>query len=197
MSNNQHTKKGGHYQSAQWLLVVLTGAVFLIELLVLLLSGVLPPMPRFERYLLESTLSAILIFPIFYVLVFRPLLKNITELRQAEEKLRIVSVAFESKDPILITDVNANILKANNMFLKISGYTLEEIIGKNPRIFKSERYGPDFHKDMWKQLLLSGSWSGDIRIRDNRGLEVPAGIVITAVKNEQQETTHYVAIYNL
>jgi PAS domain S-box-containing protein len=197
MSDNHHSKKGGHFQSAQWLLVVLTGAVFLIELMVLLLSGILPPMPRLERYLLDSTLSAILIFPIFYVLVFRPLLRNITELRKAEENLRIVSVAFESKDPILITDVNANILNANNMFLKISGYDLEEIIGENPRIFKSERYGSDFHKNMWKQLINSGSWSGDIRIRDNRGLEIPAGIVITAVKNEQQEITHYVAIYNL
>ncbi len=197
MSDYQHASKAGHYHSAQWLLVVLTGAVFLIELLVLLLSGILPPMPILERYLLDSTLSAVLIFPIFYVLVFRPLLKNITELRQAEENLRIVSVAFESKDPILITDVNANILKANNMFLKISGYTLEEIIGQNPRIFKSERYGSDYHRNMWKKLLQSGYWSGDIRIRDSGGLEVPVGIVITAVKNELQETTHYVAIYNL
>ena len=190
-------QSGGHYHSAQWLLVVLTGAVFLIELLVLLLSSVLPPMPRLERYLLDSILSAVLIFPIFYVLVFRPLLKNITELRQAEVDLRIASVAFESKDPILITDVHANILRANNMFLKISGYTLEEIIGKNPRLFRSERYGSDFYRGMWKQLLQSGYWSGDIRIRDNRGNEVPSGIVITAVKNEQHETTHYVAIYNL
>ena len=197
MSDDHHSEKKGHYQSARWLLVVLTGAVFIIELLVLLLSSVLPPMPRSARYLLDSTLTAILIFPIFYALVFRPLLRNIAELRQAEVDLRIASVAFESKDPILITDANANILRANNMFLKISGYPLEEIIGKNPRLFKSERYGTDFYKGMWKQLLQSGYWSGDIRIRDNRGNEVPSGIVITAVKNEQQETTHYVAIYNL
>jgi PAS domain S-box-containing protein len=195
--DNYFSPKRGHYQSARWLLVVLTGAVFLIELLVLLLSGVLPSMPRIARYLLDSTLSAVLIFPIFYFLVFRPLLKNITKLEQAEENLRIVSVAFESKDPILITDANINILRANNMFLKITGYTMEEIIGKNPRIFKSGLYRLDFYKQMWKQLLHAGSWSGEIRIRDNNGQEIPAGIVITAIKNEQQETTHFVAIYNL
>jgi hypothetical protein len=74
---------------------------------------------------------------------------------------------------------------------------MEEIIGKNPRIFKSGLYRLDFYKQMWKQLLHAGSWRGDIRIKDNQGNEVPAGIVITAVKNEQQEITHYVAIYDL
>jgi PAS domain S-box-containing protein len=197
MSNNNHSLKTKHYQSAKWLLVILTGSAFLIELLVLLLSGILPSMPKVARYLLDSIFSAALMFPIFYFLVFRPLLKNITKLKQAEENLRIISVAFESKDPILITDANANILRANNMFLKITGYGIEEIIGKNPRIFKSERYSSDFHKYMWKQLLNAGSWRGEIRIKDSDGREVPAGVVITAVKDEQQETTHYVAIYNL
>lgn len=187
----------GHFRSAKWLLVVLTSAVFLIELLVLLLSGVLPSMPSIARYLLESIFSAALIFPIFYFYVFRPLLENITKLEQAEENLRIVSVAFESKDPILITDANANILRANKMFLKLAGYTMEEIAGKNPRMFKSGQNGPDYYKRMWKQMLQAGYWSGEIRIKDKQGQEIPVGIVITAVKNERQEITHYVAIYNL
>ncbi|MGC2165125.1 MAG: PAS domain S-box protein [Gallionella sp.] len=125
------------------------------------------------------------------------MLKNINKLKEAEENLRVVSVAFESKDPILITDANANILQANNMFLNITGYTTEEIIGKNSRMFKSERHNSDLHKNMWQQLLRAGSWRGEIRIRGSDGREVPAGVVITAVKDQQQETTHYVAIYNL
>ncbi len=125
------------------------------------------------------------------------MLKNITKLKQAEENLRIISVAFESKDPILITDANSNILRANNMFLRITGYTAEEIVGKNSRIFKSERYNSDLHKNMWEKLLHAGSWRGEIRIKGSDGREVPAGVVITAVKDERQETTHYVAIYNL
>ena len=197
MSNKHFSPKMEHHQSARWLLVVLTCSVFIIELLVLLLSGVLPTMPRVARYLLESTLSSVLIFPIFYFFVFRPLLNNISELKKAEENLRVASVAFESKDPILITDANANILQANKTFLRITGYTLEEIIGKNPRIFKSKRFGMDFYKQMWRQLLNNGSWAGEIRLKGIEDHEVPVGIVITAVKNEQQKTTHYVAIYNL
>ena len=197
MSNNYNSLKSKHFQTAKWLLVILTVSAFLIELLVLLFSGILPSMPRIARYLVDSIISAALLFPIFYLLVFRPLSKNIMKLKQAEEYLRVISVAFESKDPILITDANANILRANNMFLKITGYAIEDIIGKNPRIFKSERVRSGFYKSMWEQLLHAGSWRGEIRIKDRNGREVPAGVVITAVKDERQETTHYVAIYNL
>ena len=197
MSNNLDSKNPRPYQSTKWLLVILTGSAFLIELLVLFFSGILPPMPLTFRYLLDSIVSAALLFPIFYFLVFRPLSRNIARLKQAEEYLRVISVAFESKDPILITDAHANILRANNMFLKITGYAIEEIIGKNPRIFKSERIRADFYRMMWEQLLQAGSWQGGIRIKDRNGREVPAGVVITAVKNERQETTHYVAIYDL
>lgn len=163
----------------------------------MLFLDTLPPMPKTVTFLLDSALLSALIFPIFYFLVFRPLLQNIVELKQVEDDLRTVSVAFESKDPILITDVDANILRANKAFLKRTGYNLEEIIGKNPRIFQSGRYSGDFYDDMWKQLVRNGSWSGEIRIKDKLGHDMPIMTVITAVKNTQQETTHYVAIYNM
>ena len=179
------------------LLVILTAAAFLEELLVLFFVSILPPMPRVAKYLLDATLLSVLIFPIFYFLVFRPMSQNITALRQTEENLRTVSVAFESRDPILITDAQANILRANKAFLKISGYGPEELIGKNPRILMTDRYGKDYYKRMWDQLLRKGFWAGEMRIRDKHGNEFALGMAITAVKNDRQETTHYVAIYNI
>jgi len=174
----------------------LVGSVFAINLLVAMILEMLPPIPRMDILLLDSALLSILIFPIFYLLVFRPLLKIMSELRQAEENLRTVSVAFESKEPILITDAQANILRANKMFVKISGYSSEELIGKNPRILKTERYSDDYYKKMWDQLLRQGSWIGETRIKDKLGNDFAIGMVITAVKNDQQETTHYVATYS-
>ena len=185
------------HQSAIWLIIVLIGSVFFIELLVMLFIDMLPPMSKISSLLLDSALLSTLIFPIFYFLVFRPLLQNITDLKQAEDNLRTASVAFESKDPILITDANSRILRANKRFLYFSGYTLEEIIGKNPRIFQSKRYSKGFYKELWRQVLLNGSWSGEICIKDKLGHDLIIWSVITAVKNEQKETTHYVAVYNL
>jgi PAS domain S-box-containing protein len=135
--------------------------------------------------------------PIFYFLVIRPMSHNIAELRKAEENLLTLSAAFDIKEPILITDAQANILRANRMFLKISGYNAEEIIGKNPRILKTGRYGQAYYKRMWDDLLRKGSWAGETRIKDKQGNDFAMEMVITAVKNERHETTHYVAIYNM
>jgi len=197
MSDNYSAPKKKHHQSVVWLLIVLAASVYIIELLVMFFLDTLPPMPKMSVFMLDAALLTTLTFPVFYFLVFRPLVRNITELQQAKDDLRTVSVAFESKDPILITDADANILRANKMFLKMTGYSSEEIIGKNPRIFKAGRFSEDYYKKMWGQLLRNGHWTGDTRVRDKRGHDFPIGMVITAVKNEQQETTHYVAIYML
>jgi len=197
MSENPLPSRKKYQLPVARLLVILTVSAFLEELLVLFLLDLLPPMPKAAEFLLDAALLSLLIFPLFYFLVYRPMLHNINELRQAEENLRTVSVAFESKDPILITDARATILRANQMFLNISGYSMDELIGKNPRILKTGKYGKDYYKKMWDELLSKGSWAGDTRIKDKRGNDFEIGIVITAVKNDRQETTHYVAIYNM
>lgn len=200
MSENLLTKpvvpKKKPHQSVIWLLAVLTGSVFLIETLVMFLLETLPPMPKLVSVLLDATLLSALLFPIFYLLVFRPLVRNIFERIQAEGELRVAAVALEIKDPILITDAQANIVRANKMFLSITGYTLEELVGKNPRLLQSGRQGKSFYEKMWQQLLRNGSWSGEMRIKTNDGHILPLWLTITAVKNPQQEITHYVAIYN-
>jgi PAS domain S-box-containing protein len=180
-----------------WLLVALTGATFIEELLILAFLDLFPALPKTVVLVLDATLLAAFIFPIFYFLVYRPLSQNIAELKQTGERLRTISIAFESKEPILITDAQSNILLANKSFLKLSGYSLEELIGQNPRIIRSDRYSKNYYSKMWNQLLRNGSWSGEVRIKDKRGNEIPADIVISAVKNEQKETTHYVAIYTI
>jgi len=197
MSDDSLQSEIKYHQSVTRLLIILTASVFVINLLVAMFLEMMPPMPKIEVFLMDSVLLSTLTFPIFYLLVFRPLLKSIAEHRQAEENLRTVSVAFESKDPILITDAQANILRANRMFLKISGYSPEELIGKNTRILKTDRYDKDYYKGMWNQLLRKGSWAGETRIRDKQGFDFAIGMAITAVNNDRQETTHYVAIYNI
>ncbi|MBI4937074.1 MAG: PAS domain S-box protein [Nitrosomonadales bacterium] len=189
-------RKKEPHQSVVRLLIVLTGSVFFTEVLVMFLLAALPPMPKLASVLLDAALLSALLFPIFYFLVFRPLLQNITERRQAEDELRVAAVAFEIKDPILITDANAKIIRANKMFSHVTGYSLEELIGQNPRILNSGRQSKAFYEKMWQQLLRTGFWSGEIRNKSKEGHVNPCRLTITAVKNEQKETTHYIAIYN-
>jgi PAS domain S-box-containing protein len=183
-------------RSVAWLIVILTVSVFIAEAAVMLLINMLPDMPKLLSIFLDSAILSALLFPAFYYLVFRPLLQGIAELKRAKEELRATAVTFEIKDPILITDADANIIRANKRFLAITGYELEELIGKNPRIFQTGRNSANFYDAMWQQLARKDSWSGATSIRSKTGNDNLCWLTITAVKNEQQEITHYVGIYN-
>lgn len=186
-----------NHQSVKRLLIILIGSVFFIEVVVMNAVLSFTHMSKTKEALLDATLLSLFLFPIFYFLIFRPLIRNIAERKRVEAELRIAAVAFEIKDPSLITDANANIIRANQKFLDKTGYSMEEIIGKNPRIFKSGMHDRNYYEKLWKQLLQEGSWSGEIRIKTREGRVLhPFWLTITAVKNERLETTHYIGIYN-
>jgi diguanylate cyclase (GGDEF)-like protein/PAS domain S-box-containing protein len=121
---------------------------------------------------------------------------DITERKRAEEELRITAVTFETHEGILITDAEAKIIRVNHAFQDITGYTSEEVIGKNPSIMSSGRQNKVFYTEMWKQLINTGSWGGEIWDKRKNGQIYPKWLTITAVKNKEQKTTQYVGIFN-
>jgi diguanylate cyclase (GGDEF)-like protein/PAS domain S-box-containing protein len=121
---------------------------------------------------------------------------DITESKQAEEQLRIAAATFETHEAILITDANANIIRVNRAFQDITGYSSEEVLGKNPRILNSGRQDQAFYMAMWQQLLATGTWSGEMWDRRKDGHIYPKRTTITAIKNEAGATTEYVAIFS-
>jgi diguanylate cyclase (GGDEF)-like protein/PAS domain S-box-containing protein len=127
---------------------------------------------------------------------FASSLRDITERRLAETELRIAATTFDSHEAIMITDTDANILRVNRAFEEITGYSAEEVMGKNPRILSSGRHDQDFYAQMWQTLLRSGSWSGEIWDKRKDGQIYPKWLTITAVKDDQGETTQYVAIFS-
>lgn len=122
--------------------------------------------------------------------------EDITERKQAEEALHVAAVAFETHEGILITDANANILRVNQAFQNITGYSVEEVVGKNPRILNSGRHDKAFYAKMWQQLLNTGTWTGEVWDKRKDGQTYPKWLTITAVKNTKGETTQYVAIFS-
>jgi len=114
---------------------------------------------------------------------------------EIDQALRISAIAFETSDAIMITDADAKIIRVNQAFLDTTGYTSTEVIGMNARIMNSGRHDKAFYADMWQQLLSSGLWTGEIFDKRRCGNVYPKWMKITAVKNQQQQTTHYVAIF--
>jgi diguanylate cyclase (GGDEF)-like protein len=70
------------------------------------------------------------------------------------------------------------------------------VVGQNPRILKSDRQSETFYKEMWQQLIIQGSWSGEIWDKRKSGNVYPKQLNITAVKDKTGNTTEYVAIFN-
>ena len=122
--------------------------------------------------------------------------QDITQHKKTEEELQIAAVVFETQDAVIITDASGNIIRANRAFTEVTGYSAEEVLGKNPRIMSSGRHNRFFFVEMWQQVLHSGTWSGEIWDKRKDGTIYPKWMSLTAVKNEKQETTQYVAIFS-
>ncbi len=119
--------------------------------------------------------------------------RDITERKHAETELRIAATAFEAQEGMLVTDANAIILRVNQAFTHITGYTAEEVIGKNPRLLQSGQQDSNFYAAMWESINSNGSWQGEIWNRRKNGEVYPEHLTITAVKDRNNIITNYVA----
>ena len=121
---------------------------------------------------------------------------DITERKKAEEHQRLAACVFtHAHEGIMITDAQGNILDANDMFTEITGYTREEVLGRNPRLLKSGRQKKKFYAEMWGALAGQGSWSGVIWNRDKNGRIFAEILTISAVPDEHGEVQQYVALF--
>lgn len=127
------------------------------------------------------------------MLMMRVALTDISEIKQAEQELRVAATVFESREGMMVTDANNVILKVNHAFTDITGYTAQDVSGQTPRLLRSGRHGEDFYAAMWSGIHTTGTWQGDLWNRKKCGDIFPVWLTITAVKNEVGEVSHYVA----
>jgi diguanylate cyclase (GGDEF)-like protein/PAS domain S-box-containing protein len=148
----------------------------------------------------EHAISALYITVIFWILSLLSLLLLAYLLRKLLKKeefhtqeLRIAAYTFDSHEAMAITDVNGVIIKVNNAFTRITGYMPDEVIGKNPRVLKSLKHSDKFYKEMWRTIHTEGVWSDEIYNKRKNGDIYQEHLSITAIKDENNITTHYIA----
>lgn len=117
---------------------------------------------------------------------------DITERRKEEESLRIAACVFESFEGMVVTGPDQRILKANQSYARLTGYSVEELVGKTPRLLQSGRHDAHFYQTMRSSLQATGAWQGEVWNRRKSGEVYPAWITVTAVRSQQGNITHYV-----
>jgi diguanylate cyclase (GGDEF)-like protein/PAS domain S-box-containing protein len=124
-------------------------------------------------------------------------ISDITNNKHEEEKLRLAAKVFENtNESILITDADNNVVAANNAFTRMTGFTLNEVLGKNPRFLASGDYDQAFYRELWHAIETEGCWQGEIVDRNKEGQRFFQNLAINVVKNEHDQVTHYISIGN-
>ncbi|MFC1750990.1 PAS domain S-box protein, partial [Pseudomonadota bacterium] len=122
---------------------------------------------------------------------------DITERKRIEEKLLLaVNVFRHAREGIMITDANSRIIDVNDAFLRITGYSRDEILGQTPRILQSGRQTPEFYTAMWQHLSEKGYWHGEIWNRRKNGEIYPEMLTISSVRDDENKAQHYVAVFS-
>lgn len=95
---------------------------------------------------------------------------------------------------VMITDIEGNIEYVNPYFSEVSGYSMKEVKGKNPRILKSEKTSSSTYEALWDNLKMGQKWDGEFININKKGEEYEEKVVILPVLDEKNEITNYVAI---
>jgi PAS domain S-box-containing protein len=121
--------------------------------------------------------------------------KDITAMKQAEERLRQLSRAVEqSPASIVITDPAGNITYVNPKFTTLTGYAFAEALGKNPRILKSGETPPAAYEQLWKTITAGREWRGEFHNKKKNGELYWELASISPIVDESGQITHFLAV---
>lgn len=120
---------------------------------------------------------------------------DISTRKQTEQLLRIAANAFEMQGGIMVTNANKVILRVNQAFTRITGYTAEEVIGRQPSLLSSGRHTQDFYHAMWVAVERDGFWQGEIWDKRKNGEIFPIWLVNTAITDEVGRVAYYVGSF--
>lgn len=121
---------------------------------------------------------------------------DITEAKETESELRIAAATFETQEGIFITDADKRIVRVNQAFTVMTGYSAAEAVGQTPALLRSGRHSAEFYRHLHEGLVRDGFWQGEIWNRRKSGEVFAEWVTISAVRDGHGRVTHYVAAFS-
>ncbi len=129
--------------------------------------------------------------------VLRARVKNLLARKRTERQLRLAAHVFEySGEAIMITDRDNRIVEVNPAFTRLTGYTLAEVRGENPRLLSAGRCAPEQYREMWRAITAEGVWQGEMWDRNKDGGIYPKLMTISTVRNQHGEIDFHIASFS-
>ncbi|MBI2749334.1 MAG: diguanylate cyclase [Burkholderiales bacterium] len=123
-------------------------------------------------------------------------IQDVTDRNLSERKLKQAASIFENTiEGVIVADAQANILSVNPAFCRITGYLEDEVRGRNPRMLGSGRQDRVFYERMWKTLLSTGYWQGEVWNRRKNGEAYAEWLTVNVIKDAAGKPHNYIAVF--
>ncbi|HEY6095878.1 MAG TPA: PAS domain S-box protein [Gallionellaceae bacterium] len=122
---------------------------------------------------------------------------DISARKRSDEALQLAAMVYESSsEAIAVTDPDNLIIAVNPAFEKMTGYSAEEVLGKNPNFMSSGRHEQDFYRQMWLEILSKGYWQGEVWDKRKNGEIYAKALSISVIRNQDGSVHRHVALFS-
>ncbi len=120
---------------------------------------------------------------------------GINSLRQRMIGKRLLSAVEQTEDMVIITDILGVVQYANHAFVQETGYSLDEIIGKNVSILRSDKISQSMIDELWQTITEGKTWKGRFVNKRKNGSLFEVDTSISPVRNTEGKVENYVGVY--
>lgn len=123
---------------------------------------------------------------------FNAFIRDLSLKKKSIEEIRFATMSYGSKEAFVITDAEMKILRVNQAFVDITGYSPNEVIGTKPHILHSSEHEDDFYLGILNTIHTEGTWAGEVWDKRKNGETFPQHLIVTGVKDASEDVVNYV-----